>query len=64
MKLRYYFPISVGVFLLVVGGVHLLSFPVLPFALILLFGETVLGFQAEDHKVQHLVTDLWRAIRQ
>lgn len=62
MKLSYYFPISGGVFLLTVGFAHLLSLPVLPFALIILFGETLLGFQVEDHKVQHLVKDLWRSI--
>lgn len=63
MRLKYYFPISAGAFLLMVAAVYVLSLPVLPFALILLFGETLLGFQVEDHKVQHWVEDLWRAIK-
>jgi hypothetical protein len=63
MKLRNYFPISVGVFLMLIGAVHFLAFPVLPFAVLILFGETLLGFQVENHKVQHWVDDLWKAIR-
>jgi hypothetical protein len=63
MKLKYYFPVSVAAFLLMVGAVYLLSLPVLPFAMIILFGETLLGFQVEDHKVRHWAEDLWRAIR-
>ena len=51
MTLRQYFPLSLGVFALVVAGAQYLSYPVLPFALILLFGETLLGFELEDHKV-------------
>jgi hypothetical protein len=63
MKLKYYFPISVGVLLLFIGAVHSLSLPVLPFAVLILFGETLLGFQVENHRVQHWVDDLWKAIR-
>jgi hypothetical protein len=63
MRLKYYFPISVGVFLALIGAVHSLSFPVLPFAVLVLFGETLLGFQVENHKVQHWVDGLWKAIQ-
>jgi hypothetical protein len=63
MRLKYYFPISVGVFLLLIGAVHFLSLPVLPFAVLTLFGETLLGFQVENHRVQHWADDLWKAIR-
>jgi hypothetical protein len=63
MKLKNYFPISVGVFLMLIGAVHFLTLPVLPFAVLILLGETLLGIQVENHKVQHWVDDLWKAIR-
>lgn len=51
MTLKHYFPISVGVFALAIAIPVHFGFPVAPFALILLTGETLLGFQLEDHKV-------------
>ncbi len=51
MTLKHYFPLSVAVFVLVVALARHFSVPVLPFAAVLLTGETLLGFQAEDHKV-------------
>jgi hypothetical protein len=51
MTLKHYVPISVLVFALVVGAVHRLAVPIVPVALILLAGETLLGFQLEDHRV-------------
>jgi hypothetical protein len=51
VTLRQYFPLSVGVFVMVVAAAHYLAWPVLPFALILLFGETLFGFELEDHRV-------------
>lgn len=63
MTLRQYFPLSVGLFLLVVGAAHHFSVPVLPFALLVLFGETLLGFQVEDQKVLHSVEGLWKAMK-
>ncbi len=59
MKLRHYFPISVGVFVLVVGTALYFSVPVAPFAAILLAGETLLGFQLEDHKVPKTLKQLF-----
>ena len=59
MRLRYYFPISVAVFVLVVAAARYFSFPILPFAVILLVGETLLGFQVEDHKVPHALKSLF-----
>jgi len=50
MTLKQYFPISAAVFVLVVALARHFSVPVLPFAAILLTGETLLGFQVEDHK--------------
>lgn len=61
MPLKYYFPISVAFFVLVVGGAYYYSAPVLPFVLILLAGETLLGFQLEDHKIPHFLSELFRA---
>ena len=60
MTLKHYFPISVAFFLLVTGLVHYLHVPVLPFALIILVGETLLGFQVEDHKVPRFLRELFK----
>jgi hypothetical protein len=59
MRLRHYFPISVGLFVFVVAAARYFSFPVLPFAVILLAAETFLGFQLEDHKVPHTLKSLF-----
>jgi hypothetical protein len=61
MPLRHYFLLSVGILVLVVAAVHSLAIPILPFALIVLFGETLLGFQVEDHKVPRLLAAIFRA---
>jgi hypothetical protein len=50
MQLKFYFPISVAVFAGVFLATHHFSVPFAPFAAILLAGETLLGFQMEDHK--------------
>jgi hypothetical protein len=63
MTLRHYSLLSAGIFVAVVAAVHYLSIPILPFALILLVGETLLGFQVEDHKVSRLLAALFRAPR-
>ena len=55
MTLKHYFPLSVAVFVLVVTTAALLGAPVLPFAVILLTGETLLGLQIEDHKAGRFV---------
>ncbi len=60
MTLKQYFPISVGVFALVVAGAVYFNVPILPFAVILLAGETLLGFQIEDHKAARFVKELFR----
>ena len=51
MTLRQYVPLSIAVFVLVFAAARSLDVPFAPFALILLFGETLLGFQVEDHRV-------------
>jgi hypothetical protein len=55
MTLRNYFLLSVGIFVLAVAGLRYLPIPILPFVLIILIGETLLGFQVEDHKVGRLL---------
>ena len=55
MKLGYYFPISVGVFLLTTSAAHHFPVPAPQFGLLALFGETLLRFQVEDQKVLHFV---------
>lgn len=59
MTLRHYFPLSVVVFLLVAGLARHFSVPIAPFAAVLLVGETLLGFQLEDHKVAKSLKQLF-----
>lgn len=59
MSLKLYFPLSVIVFLLVAGTARHFAVPILPFAVLLLAGETLLGFQLEDHKVPRLLKQLF-----
>ena len=59
MSLKNYFLWSVGIFVLIVAGIDYLPIPVLPFAIILLVGETLLGFQVEDHRVPRLLGQLF-----
>lgn len=61
MTLKQYFPISVGAFALVIAAAHYFAVPILPFAFILLFGETLIGFQLEDHRVPRFLHELFRA---
>ena len=61
MTVRHYFPLSVAVFVVVVGVANHFSVPVAPFAAILLAGETLLGFQLEDHKVPKALKQLFTA---
>jgi hypothetical protein len=37
------------------------SIPILPFALVLLVGETLIGLQLEDRKISRFLEDLRRA---
>jgi len=55
MTLRQYFAISVGVFIAVLAGTAYYHVPALPFVVILLTGETLLGFQVEDHRAERFV---------
>jgi hypothetical protein len=59
MTLKQYFPISVLVFVLVIGAVRHFSIPVPPIAAILLVGETLLGFQLEDQRVPKLLKEFF-----
>lgn len=55
MTLKQYVPFSIVLFVLMVAGVSYFGVPVLPFALILLAGETLLGFQVDDHRAGRFV---------
>jgi hypothetical protein len=63
MPLKYYVPISIGVFILAILVARYLSLPVVPFALILLVGETLIGLQVEHQKVSNFLEDLLRAMK-
>lgn len=60
MTLKQYFPISVAVFVLVVAAAVYFNVPILPFAVILLAGETLLGFEIDDHKAARFMKELFR----
>jgi hypothetical protein len=59
MTLKNYFLLSVGIFVLAVAALRHLPMPILPFVMILLVGETLLGFQVEHHKVRRLLLALF-----
>jgi hypothetical protein len=63
MVIKQYFPISVGLFVLVIVTAHYFKVPVVPFAVVLLAGETLLGFVLEDHKVARLTGNLLKALK-
>lgn len=63
MSLKNYFAASVGVFVLFMVGAHYASVPVVPIAAILLVGETLLGFEVEDHKVGRALKQLFTSSR-
>jgi len=62
VKLRQYFPISVGIFALMIAADYYFGFraAIAPMAVILLVGETIMGFQVEDHKVGRVLGNLFK----
>ena len=60
MTLKRYFPVSVAFFVLVVALAWHFEAPVLPFALILLTGETLMGFQLEDHRAGRFLGSIFK----
>ena len=63
MPLKYYIPISIGVFVLVILAARYYSLPIAPFALVLLVGETIIGLQMEDQKVSRFLEGLVRSLK-
>ena len=63
MNLKYYVPISIGVFAAVVMAARHFGVPPAPFVFILLVGETILGLQMEDQKVFRFLEDVARAFK-
>jgi hypothetical protein len=55
MSVKHYFPLALAVLVLAVALASLFSIPAAPFVVILLVGETLLGFQLEDHKVPRML---------
>ena len=64
MRIKYYVPLSIAFFLFVVELARHFVVPVAPFAIPLLFAETLLGFQLEDHKIGNMVAALLRPSKQ
>ena len=63
MDLKRYVPISIGVFAAVILVARYFAVPVAPFALIVLVGETIIGFQLEDQKVFRFLETLAHAFK-
>jgi uncharacterized protein YqgC (DUF456 family) len=63
MTLKRYFPISLAAFILIVVGAYYSSFPVIPFIVLTLIGETLLGFQFEDHRALRFLQAFWNALK-
>ena len=63
MTLKRYFPISVAAFILIIVGAYYTSLPVIPFIVLALIGETLLGFQCEEHRVLRFLRTLWTALK-
>lgn len=63
MPIKYYFPISIALFVMVVALARYFVVPVAPFAVVLLAGETLLGFQLEDHKAAKMVAALMKPLK-
>jgi hypothetical protein len=61
MTLKQYFPLSVGLFIVLVLAIHYSPMPVAPFAILLLAAETLIGFELEDHRVPKLLHEVFRA---
>jgi len=60
MALRQYFPVSLAVFVSVYAFTRYFAIPFAPFAVILLAGETLLGFQVEDHRAARFLKSLFK----
>ncbi len=63
MSLKQYVPISIGVFAGVILLARYLGVPFAPFALVVLFGETIVGLQIEEQRVLHFLEDVFRGLK-
>jgi hypothetical protein len=61
MTLKQYVPLSLAILLVVVAVAMFFHVPALPFVVILLGGETLLGFQVEDGKVPQFLARLFKS---
>lgn len=59
MTLKQYVPLSILVLMLVIAATLYFNVPPWPFVLILLAGETLLGFQLEDGKVPRFLAEIF-----
>jgi len=62
MTIRRYFPISVGIFVLVCALAYLADVPVAPVAIIILVGETIIGFELENDRAGTIAKGVLRAV--
>ena len=63
MDLRHYVPISVGVFAALIVATRYFAVPFVPFAFVLLTGETIIGLQLEDQRVSRFLEDMVKSFR-
>jgi len=63
MNLKQYVPLSIGIF---AGGILLaryLGVPFAPFAVVIVFGETLIGLQIEHQRVLRFLEDVFRGLK-
>jgi hypothetical protein len=63
VDLKHYIPVSIGLFLGVILIARYFAVPIAPFAVVLLVGETIIGFQLEDQRVFRFLEDLFKSIK-
>ncbi len=59
MTLKQYVPLSVAVLFCAAAGAAYFAVPALPFVVIILAGETLLGFQLEDGRVPRFLAEMF-----
>ena len=63
MRLKQYVPLSLAVFAGSILLARYLEVPFAPFALVIVFGETIIGLQVEHQRVLNFLEDVFRGFK-
>ena len=63
MNLKQYVPVSIGIFAGAILLARFLGVPFAPFALVIVFGETIIGLQVENQRVLRFLEDVFRGFK-